>query len=215
MYSIAINEWELCKENPVGRVLKTLGKVDNKRVRYLTPDESEKLLSKIPEWLAPIVAIARQTGLRRSNLLDLTWQQVDLINRRIIVPRTKNGEPIGLPLTDTAVNVFRGLEGKKHAESAYVFCEGEGKPYSLHRVSKAFQRACSAAGVHNCRFHDLRHDFASSLVQRDVDIFTVSKLLGHKDLRMTLRYCHLAPENLRSAVNVLDDGKSGYVLATV
>ena len=120
-----------------------------------------------------------------------------------------------MPLTETATRVLKDLEGEKTAESPFVFCDELGKPYALARVSMAFQRACRAAEVDNFHYHDLRHDFASKLVQRDVDIFKVSKLLGHKDLRMPLRYCHLAPENLRNAVKVLNEKGSGYVLATV
>jgi len=215
VFSIAKNEWELCRENPVGRVLKNLGRVDNKRVRYLSDEESRKLMEVLPSWLRPIVIMARQTGLRRANLLQLVWNDVDFGNSRIIITKTKNGEPIGMPLTETALRVLKDLEEKRTAESSFVFCDNSGKPYSLAMVSMAFQRACRAAGVDNFHYHDLRHDFASNLVQGNVDIFKVSKLLGHKDLRMTLRYCHLAPENLRDAVKVLDEKGSGYVLATV
>ena len=99
--------------------------------------------------------------------------------------------------------------------SAFVFCDKEGKPYSPFKVSVAFKRASRKAGIENLRFHDLRHDFASNLVQAGIDIYTVKELLGHKDLRMTVRYCHLASENLREAIKVLDKRESGYSLVTV
>ena len=82
-------------------------------------------------------------------------------------------------------------------------------------VSVAFKRTTKRAEIDNFRFHDLRHDFASNLVQQGVDIYTVKDLLGHKDLRMTVRYCHLTPKNLSEAVKVLDAKESGYVLATL
>jgi len=131
------------------------------------------------------------------------------------VSRTKNGEPIGVPLTETAMKTLTELKRIRFLHSPYVFCDKTGKPYSPFQVSVAFKRAVKKAGIENLRFHDLRHDFASNLVQSGVDIYTVKELLGHKDLRMTERYCHLAPENLREAVQVLDKKESGYNLVTV
>ena len=72
-------------------------------------------------------------------------------------------------------------------------------------VTTAFRRACESVGVTNVRFHDLRHTFASALVQRGVDLYRVQRLLGHRDGQMTQRYAHLAPENLREAVQVFKD----------
>jgi integrase len=218
IFNIAIDEWGLCKENPVPKALKTLGRIDNKRVRYLSPDELQKLTLVLPSWLRTIVTIARHTGLRRGNLLDLTWSQVNLDRKAIIIPKTKNGSPIGIPLTQTAIKNLSDVQRVRHLNSPYVFCDTEGKRYSREMVSVAFKRATKRAGIDNFRFHDLRHDFASNLVQGGIDINTVKDLLGHKDLRMTVRYCHLTPENLSDAVKVLDEKESkresGYVLAT-
>jgi site-specific recombinase XerD len=73
-------------------------------------------------------------------------------------------------------------------------------------VRTVFKKACRKASIHDFRFHDLRHTFASSLVQRGVDLYRVQRLLGHRNAKMTERYAHLAPENLREAVRVLDQG---------
>ncbi len=215
IFNIAIEEWELCSENPVRKVLRSLGKADNKRVRYLTPEESDRLMLALPSWLRSIVIVARNTGLRKGNILGLTWQQVNFQKKILIVERTKNGEPIGIPLTDIAVRTLAERQRIRHLTSPYVFCDGIGGAYSPHQVSSAFKRACKRAGIENLRFHDLRHDFASNLVQLGVDIYTVKDLLGHKDLRMTQRYCHLAPENLRSAINLLNQRLNGHVLVTI
>ncbi|MEJ2008859.1 MAG: site-specific integrase [Acidobacteriota bacterium] len=104
---------------------------------------------------------------------------------------------------------------KRRVLSPFIFCDEKGRPHDSKAVSMAFRRACKKAGVENLRLHDLRHDFASNLLQSGVDIYTVRELLGHKDLRMTVRYCHLPPENLRQAVSVLDAKESGYSLVTV
>lgn len=215
IFNIAIQEWELCNENPVCKVLKTLGKVDNKRVRYFISDELQRLIVQLPAWLRPIVTIARHTGLRKGNILELTWGNVDLNRKVILINKTKNGEPIGIPLTETAVKTFIKLQSLRYLHSPYVFCERDGKPYSPFKVSVAFKRACKRAGIENFRFHDLRHDFASNLIQAGIDIYMVKELLGHKDLRMTVRYCHLAPENLRDAIKVLDSKENGYNLVTI
>jgi integrase len=215
VFNVAIQEWELCKENPVSKVFRTLGKIDTNRVRYLSAIELQTLTVALPAWLRPIVTIARDTGLRRKNILELTWSQVDLGRNVIMIPKTKNGEAIGIPLTLTAIKVLSEAQRIRHLNSPYVFCDNQGKPYSPFRVSMSFKRATERARIENLRFHDLRHDFASRLVQSGVPIFTVKELLGHKDLRMTTRYSHLSPENLREAVSVLDKKESGYVLVTV
>ena len=78
-------------------------------------------------------------------------------------------------------------------------------------VTTAFRRACESVGVTNVRFHDLRHTFASALVQRGVDLYRVQRLLGHRDGQMTQRYAHLAPENLREAVQVFKDDYHKFI----
>lgn len=215
MFNVAINEWELCKENPVSKVFKTLGNGDNKRVRYLSTEERYKLELALPSWLRPIVTVASHTGLRRGNILELTWQQADLSRKMIVIDRTKNNKSIGIPLTETIVKTLSELRRIRHLHSLFVFCDRDGKPHSPYKVSIAFKRVCKKTGIENFRFHDLRHDFASKLVQAGIDIYKVKALLGHKDLRMTERYSHLRQEDLRDAVKVLEeDGKRlrfGYV----
>jgi integrase len=215
IFNIAINEWEYCKDNPASKVMRTLGKADNKRVRYLTSDETSRLYLALPSWLRPIVTIARHTGLRRTNIIELTWDQVNFKNKVLTVSKTKNGEPIGIPLTETALETLSARLKIRHLRKSFVFCDGQGNPFTPDMVTTAFRRACRRAAIENFRFHDLRHDFASKLIQSGVDIYTIRELLGHKDLRMTVRYSHLAPENLRTAVSVLDEKEGCYNSATV
>jgi integrase len=215
IFNIAVSEWELCNSNPVPVVLRTLGKSDNKRIRYLQADELQRLTVSLPSWLRPIVTIARHTGLRRGNLLNLTWEQINSNRGVLIVPKTKNSDPLGLPITKTAAKVFQELQKVRHLHSPYVFCDSSGNRFTDHQVSMAFRRACKRAGIINLRFHDLRHDFASRLVQNGVDIYSVKELLGHKDIRMTLRYAHLAPDSLKSSVKVLDQIEDYYDSMTV
>jgi site-specific recombinase XerD len=89
----------------------------------------------------------------------------------------------------------------KHAETQYIFCNNEGKPYG--DIKKSWLTAVKKAGIINFHFHDLRHTFASQLVMSGVDLNTVRELLGHKSLEMTLRYSHLSPDHKKRAVDIL------------
>lgn len=101
------------------------GKIDDNRVRYLTQDECQRLSVALPAWLRPIVILAKNTGLRRGNLLQLTWQDVDLNRKVLVVSKTKNGDPIGIPLTDTAArtlaeNLREAVKVLDKRESGYI-----------------------------------------------------------------------------------------------
>ncbi len=98
------------------------------------------------------------------------------------------------------------------------YYDSSGTPYT--DIKKSFTAACRRAGIHDFRFHDLRHTFASHLVMAGVDITTVKELLGHKEIKMTLRYAHLSPSHKVKAVDILDTALNGkneicYNFATV
>jgi integrase len=152
-------------------------------------------------WLRPYVVIALETGLRLSNICDLTWEEVNMSNRMIIISaeKMKNRDYIGLPISEDAYNTFRDLQ-RVRSISSFVFHDNGEKLYSV-KVQRAFRKVLKKAGIDDFRFHDLRHSFASSLVQSGVDIYAVQKLLGHKDSRMTQRYSHLSVEYLREAIS--------------
>ena len=98
-------------------------------------------------------------------------------------------------------------------ENSYVFgYDKNGKPFSRSWVGKSFRDACKDAWVKNFRFHDLRHDFCSKLVQNGADLYSVAGLAGHKDIKTTQRYAHLSPEKLRSTIQILNSGDN---LATI
>lgn len=208
MFNLAIKKWKWTKENPVSLI--ELPKVDNARVRYLDSAEYQALFktleqNSIPTWLKPIVIIALNTGLRESNLLKLEWSSVNLFSRLIIIEgeQMKNRDSIGLPLTQEAFETFRALQRMKADTADLVFHDNGQEIYPV-KLQRAFKRACKIAGIEDFRFHDLRHTFASYLRQRGIDLHTISKLLGHRDIRMTQRYSHLCVDTLRSAISVLD-----------
>jgi integrase len=212
-FNVAIREWEWCRENPVFRI--KLEQVHNERVRWLTEEEFENLLAYCPEWLKPVVLVARYTGLRRGNIVKLRWDQVDLFRKVILLDKTKNGDRLGIPICETLMDVFKSLGKVRHLQSNYVFAVANDAHVSGNAVGMAFKRACKKMEVEDFRFHDLRHTFASILVQRGVDLYRVQRLLGHRDGRMTQRYSHLSPENLREAVRVLDQGYHNSITVKV
>jgi integrase len=198
-------EWELINDD----VIKTIKKVkllkgEIKRLRYLSYDEQERLINVCSEYLKPIVITALNTGMRKSEILHLTWGRVDLKNKVILLDITKNGERREIPINDTLYQVLSGII--RNIKIAYVFYNPETlKPY--YDIKKSWQTALKRAHILDFRFHDLRHTFASSLVMAGVDLATVQKLLGHKTINMTLRYAHLSNIHLKDAVNKLDKNK--------
>lgn len=202
VFGTAIEEWELCTTNPVRKVIK--GLKDEKRVRFVTPDEAEKLRFTIPVWLKPIVIVACQTGLRKGNLLNLTLSQVDFNGNRINIGRTKNGEPLSIAMTSIVSETLKGVIRTRKLISPYVFVNEQGRTYSPFMVSKAFQRACGRAKVVNLRIHDLRHDFATLMLRKTRNLVDVQHALGHSDPRMSLRYAHMMPEDLDDAFKSID-----------
>jgi integrase len=139
--------------------------------------------------------------MRKSEILNLKWEQVDLKHGLIFLNVTKNGERREIPINDTLRVTLQGVT--RRLDSSLVFYSPvTGKQYQ--NINRSFATALRRAKIQGCRFHDLRHTFASHLVMAGVDITTVSRLLGHKSLKMTLRYSHLAPSHIANAVNVLD-----------
>ena len=202
-YNLAINSWELIEETPFAKIKIPRG--DVRRVRYLSEDEEKRLFAVLSPCLVPIVTIARETGLRLSNIANLTWEQVNFFNRMIIVETTKNGDPVGIPMTEKVNLALRDLNKIRRLDSDYIFGKN-GKPFSRWWISKSFKKVCKKAGIENFRFHDLRHDFCSRLVQRGVDLYTVAALAGHRNLKTTQRYAHLSPEKLKSGIEALNFG---------
>jgi len=214
IFNVAIDEWEFCKENPVRKIIKSLPQ-EVKRVRYVLPEEAEKLRFTIPAWLKPIVITACQTGLRKANYLNLTTQQVDFTSNRLIIGKTKNGNPIGIAMTSIVRYTILDVIRDRKIISPYVFCDDRGKPYAPSMVSMAFKRACSRAGVDNLRLHDLRHDFATLMLRKTKNLVDVQHALGHKDSRMTMRYAHLLPDDLKGAYEAIDNTGTALILSQI
>jgi integrase len=157
------------------------------------------------EYLTPAVLVSLNTGLRRGELLKLEWTDIDL-DRAILTVRGKTAKSKKMrhiPLNREALATLKAWKLKAHP--VFVFTDALGKPLRAIFHWEALRRL---AGLKVFRWHDLRHSFAPRLVMKGVDLNTVRELLGHKDLKMTLRYAHLSPGHKAAAVSVLDRSDS-------
>jgi len=222
---------KLITDNPIKKI-EPLKEIDsNKKVRYLTKDESNRLMatlidreneikkglafgySLVPlkgefaDHLRPMVIISLNTGIRWGSLVRLQWDDVDLINRYLTIraETAKSERQLIIPLNKTAMDTFR--QWKEEMPDTVAKDLVFPSPRSggvLDNVNKAWNTVLKKAGITDFRWHDMRHTFASNLVMSGVDLNTVRELLGHADLKMTLRYAHLAPKVKMSAVEMLD-----------
>lgn len=153
-----------------------------------------------PDHLTPVVLLALNSGLRRGELLALTWGDVDLLSAMLTVrgESAKTGLTRYVPLNTEAVTLLRSWRPANAAAGALVFPGPDG--FRMFSLKTAWSKVVSAAKLERFTFHDLRHTFASKLVQAGVDLNTVRELLGHTDIKMTLRYAHLAPQHKAAAV---------------
>ena len=151
--------------------------------------------------LKPIITVALNTGMRRAEILGLTWNQVDLEARMIKVERTKSGRVRYIPINDDLFKQILKLKSD-NGESPFVFLNPETKRPFLD-MKTPFKRACRISGIEGMRFHDLRHTFASRLIERGIDIETVRDLCGHSSIKVTERYVHTTDDRKRKAVETL------------
>jgi excisionase family DNA binding protein len=202
MFNLAI-DWGYTKENPVRRV-RFFSEKDNLKERILTEAEEIRLLKTCADHLKPIVLTALHTGMRRGEILGLEWRQVDLVKRLIKVEKTKSGRSRAIPIDDLLRAELMKLKTKNGSTPSCqnVFLNPRtSKPIS--DVKTAFSAALRRAGIKGLRFHDLRHTFASRLIERGIDLITVKELLGHHSVVITQRYTHPSIEQKKRAVESL------------
>ena len=191
-------EWGRIEENPAARVKKL--KEPPARERILNASEAARLIDASTPELRPILIVALGTGMRRGEILGLKWTDLDLVRGIITVSMSKSGKSRKIPMSG---HVAATLGALRH-RGEYVFQNPEtGQP--LLGVAVPFKAACTAAKLEGLRLHDLRHTAASKMVEAGIDLVTVSKILGHSTIQMTMRYAHPTPDNLRLAVNCLGE----------
>ncbi len=205
-FNLARREWEWCSDNPVSRV--SMERENNTRDRWLTVEEEARLLPAAAPWLRELMIFAIYTGMRMGEILALTWDGVDLFRRTVTVFRSKNGERRTIPVNTTVLDLLKGKYAVRLGTIDIVFHSESHTPLDGSNIRRALTTALDSAKIHDLHFHDLRHTFATRMVQAGIDLYKVQRLLGHKSPIMTQRYAHHYPESLRDGVDALEAGRS-------
>lgn len=190
-------EWEWIEKAPTLRMYRE----PKRRVRWLTPEELNRLLLELPEHQREAAIFAAATGLRQANVVRLEWSQVNLASKTawIHADQAKGGRDIHVSLNETALAVLKRQLGR-HPKRVFTY---KGEPYN--RVyTKAWQHALKRAGIENFRWHDLRHTWASWLAQKGVPLSDIQEMGGWETPAMVQRYAHLSPAHLAHRAQLLD-----------
>lgn len=193
----AEREWEWIERSPALRLYPE----PKRRIRWITPEQAQKLLALLPEHQRDMATFALATGLRQANVLELEWSQVDLQRSVAWIhgDQAKAGRDIHVSLNETALVVLRKQIGK-HPERVFTF---RGKPIAWANTL-AWREAVVRAGMTDFRWHDLRHTWASWLAQNGVPLSEIQEMGGWESHEMVRRYAHLAPANLATRARVVD-----------
>jgi integrase len=189
----ARREWGINIDNPVRLVRKPQSPQGRNRIL----NEAEKLrildelvprpTRRVSMWMKPLVEFALETGMRRGEMLALTWANVDLINRTAYLPLTKNGESRTVPLSSKAIQILQSLPSS---------IKGQVFPIKPEAVAAAFIKATRRAGVKDFHFHDLRHTAITHLATKLPNLIELAAVSGHKSLAMLKRYYHPTAKDL-------------------
>jgi integrase len=197
-------EWRMIDHNPFDRFKRSDGKSslfykeDNGWIRYLKEDEIKKLLSFSPPHLKNIIKGALLTGLRKGDLFNMRWSNVDLEQGILFYKEEKSENEKIKRLSSDMIDLLMKIPKR---ESDHIFTGPDGKP--LKDVQRSFRTALRKARIKNFRFHDHRHTSASHLAMRGVSMKAIQEHLGHSSITMTQRYSHLSPEFQKSEIEKL------------
>ena len=206
-------QWEYLAENPIVKI--KLPKIPQNHPSFLSEIELQIILSKEKNTLLKDIYIfAFNTGMRITEIVYLKWDQISFEERNIRVMNTEEFTTKGkreriIPMNEKVFSILQKMVPKiiDIQKSNYVF-KNNRRRFNSEYISKSFKEAVKEAAKENLidtkiHFHDLRHSFASNLAQKGVSLYVIKELLGHTDIKTTLIYAHLKPENLRNAVELL------------
>lgn len=195
-------EWDMLEKNPAAGVKQF--NEDNKVEHYLDDDELQRLVSVLrandPPMVCQVALFLLSTGARLSEALNAQWSQVDRHTRvwRIPATNSKSKRVRSIPLNDSAIEVLDRLDTEGKFDHLFINLQTKER---LTAVNKVWGRLRMKAGLPHLRLHDLRHQFASFLVNAGHTIYEVQKILGHSDTKVTERYAHLSLSTLQAAAN--------------
>jgi len=201
-FTVAVKEWGWAEENPVSKVTKP--SEPNGRVRILSDDEHHRLLAACREsgnrYLYAITVLALSTGMRKSEILYLTWNRVDFEHGiiELYAEHTKNRDARVVPLTGHAKDELQKLANEKIRTLSHFVFPSQSSPDKPTDIVSAWRSALKRAEIDGFRFHDLRHTAASYFLMSGATLGELAELLGHKTLQMVKRYSHLsAPHTMK------------------
>jgi integrase len=205
LFTVAVKEWQWVEDTPF-RKLSNLPEPRG-RVRFLSDDERTALLQACQKNSNPhlydVVVIALSTGMRKQEILDLRWPDVDLQRGQLMLFDTKNRTPRAVPLAGHALDRMRDRSRIRRIDTDYVFPYPHSpKPADIDRD---FARARDEAGLKDFRFHDLRHSAASYLAMNGATLGEIAAVLGHKTLQMVMRYSHLSDAHTQGVVSRMNE----------
>ena len=204
MFNVAISN-KIARLNPIKEIKKL--KQDNFKIRFLTKDEEKRLFKvlksdRIYHHYIPIIICALQTGMRKGEIKNLKWSNIDFYNHCIELLKTKSGKARTIPISNKLMAEFLKLKENKLSE--YVFTNPYTKTKYNH-LQHGFTSALEKANIQNFRFHDLRHTAATRMTERGIDLAVVKEILGHSDIKTTMRYAHPVPERKLKAIEILNN----------
>jgi integrase len=205
VFTIGIKEFGWLEVSPVSKITKP--KESPGRVRFLNDEERAQLLEACKNSYNPflyiVVVLAISSGMRQGEIMHLTWKQVDLIRKQIILEKTKNKTCRTIPLASLALELLRKHLQERQLHHNLLF-PGKilGKPLDLR---KAWVSALKQAGIKDFKFHDLRHCAASYMAMSGSSLVEIGILLGHKRLEVTKRYSHLSQKHITKVVERMNE----------
>ena len=192
--------WGFIAESPARDVSVLPG--EEFRERYLSEEEARRLLNALDAEKDRLAALAVKlllfTGARKSEILAARWENVDVARRILTVPLSKSGKARHIPLSDAALQVLAEIK----SQSEWLFPSSQ-KDSHISSIFAAWDRVRTKTGLKDVRLHDLRHSFASFLVNEGCSLYEVQRILGHQNPKVTMRYAHLAQKSLLRAVNIV------------
>ena len=208
-------EWEVIINVPKMKLLK----VPPQKFDHLSKEECQLLLDHCDGILKEMLLFGIKTGLRFGELIALEWKDVNFQNRSIAVQRSFSRGRLGSPKSNKTryiplLNDVLQMLKVRAKKTGFVFSKGDNKPINQTPCLRWLHKACKRAGLRQLGWKDVRHSFASLLAEKSVSIIFIKELLGHADVKTTMRYAHLSPLAVRGAVETLNDN-FGHNLDTI